>query len=96
MNASVALPFCALADFPGLWSRIVAAMRPGGRFAGQFFWDRDTCASLPGRTQHSQDEVVTLLEGFEIEMMRVEEEHDPSDLRSPKHRHLFHVVARKY
>jgi len=95
VNASFALPFCDPADFPGLWSRIVAAIRPGGRFAGQFFGDRDTWASLPGRTHHSQDEVVALLEGFDIEMMRVEEKDDPPELRSPKHWHLFHVVARK-
>ena len=75
--------------------RIVAAIRPGGRFAGQFFGDRDTWASLPGRTHHSRDEVMTLLEGFEIELMNEEEKDDPPELRSPKHWHLFHVVAKK-
>ena len=95
VNASFALPFCDPAHFPTLWDRIVAAIRPGGRFAGQFFGDRDTWASLPGRTHHSHDEVVALLEGFEIEMMNQEERDDPPDLRSPKHWQLFHVVARK-
>ena len=95
VNASFALPFCGPDDFPALWGRIIAAIRPGGRFAGQFFGDRDTWASLPGRTHHSRDEVVKLLEGFEIEMMNEEERDDPPDLRSPKHWQLFHVVAKK-
>lgn len=57
VKASFALPFCDPVDFPGLWSRIVTAIRPGGRFAGQFFGDRDSWASFPGRTHHSPDEV---------------------------------------
>ncbi|HSG48162.1 MAG TPA: class I SAM-dependent methyltransferase [Longimicrobiales bacterium] len=95
VNASFALPFCCREDFPGLWRRIVTAIRPGGRFAGQFFGDRDTWASLPGRTHHSRDEILQLLEDFQIEMMDEEEKDDPPDRRSPKHWHLFHVVARK-
>ena len=95
VNASFALPFCKPEVFPGLWHRIVSAIRPGGRFAGQFFGDRDTWASLPGRTHHSRVEVMTLLEGFEIEMMNEEEKDDPPELRNPKHWQLFHVVAKK-
>jgi len=95
VNASFALPFCKPAHFPALWSRIVAGIRPGGRFAGQFFGDRDTWASLPGRTHHSREEVIMLLDGFEIEMMTEEERDDPPELRSPKHWQMFHVVAKK-
>lgn len=96
VNASFALPFCSPEHFPALWSRIVAAIRPGGRFAGQFFGDRDTWAGLPGRTHHSRDEIMKLLEGFEIEVMNEEEKDDPPELRSPKHWQLFHVVAKKH
>jgi hypothetical protein len=96
VNASFALPFCEPRHFSELWTRIVAAIRPGGRFAGQFFGDRDSWASLPDRTHHSQDEVVKLLEGFEIEVMRTEERDDEPDVRNPKHWHLFHLVAKKH
>ena len=95
VNASFALPFCEPEHFPALWRRIVSAIRPGGRFAGQFFGDRDTWAALPGRSHHSEATVRTLLEGFEIEMFRVEERDDAPDVRNPKHWRLFHVVARK-
>jgi len=96
VNASFALPFCKPEHFAGLWARIVAAIRPGGRFAGQFFGDRDTWASLPGRSHHSRAEVMSLLADFDIEMMTEEERDDPPDVRSPKHWQLFHVVARKH
>ncbi|QQS40722.1 MAG: class I SAM-dependent methyltransferase [Acidobacteriota bacterium] len=95
VNASFALPFCKPEHFPRLWGKIVAAIWPGGRFAGQFFGDRDSWASIPNRTHHSREEVTKLLEGFEIEMMREEEKDDPPDVRNPKHWQLFHVVARK-
>jgi len=95
VNASFALPFCEPRNFPGLWSRIVAAIRPGGRFAGQFFGERDSWASLPGRTHHGRDEVLKLLKGFEIEMMNEEERDDTPEARNPKHWQLFHVVAKK-
>jgi len=96
VNASFALPFCRPEHFPALWDRIVAAMRPGGRFAGQFFGDRDTWAALPGRTHHSRDQIMKLLEGFEIELMHGEERDDPPELRNPKHWQLFHMVAKKH
>jgi len=95
VNASFALPFCEPRHFPELWGRIVAATPPGGRFAGQFFGDRDSWASLPNRTHQSREEVYKLLEGFEIEMVREEEKDEPPEVRNPKHWHLFHVVARR-
>jgi tellurite methyltransferase len=95
LNASFALPFCAPGHLPALWERIVAAIRPGGRFAGQFFGDRDSWASRADRTHHTHDEVVALLAEFDIEVLRIEERDDPPDGRDPKHWHLFHVVARK-
>jgi SAM-dependent methyltransferase len=95
VNASFALPFCEPRHFPALWSRIVEAIRPGGRFAGQFFGDRDTWASMPGRSHHSREQVMQLLESFEIETMREEERDDTPEVRKPKHWQIFHVTAKK-
>lgn len=95
VNASFALPFCEPQHFTAFWSRIVAAIRPGGRFAGQFFGKRDTWASRPDRVHQSREEVLDLLDGFEIEMMREEERDDTPEMRNPKHWQIFHVVARK-
>ena len=96
VNASFALPFCEPQYFEVLWNKIVASIRPGGRFAGQFFGNRDTWASLANRSHHSREEVLKLLEGFSIELMREEERDDPPGLRKPKHWHIFHIVARKH
>lgn len=95
LNASFALPFCEPRHFPALWSRIVKAIRPGGRFAGQFFGDRDTWSSMADRTHHSREQVLQLLESFEIEMMREEERDDTPEVRKPKHWQIFHVAAKK-
>ena len=96
VNASFALPFCEPQHFEELWNKIIRSIRPGGRFAGQFFGSRDTWASLPNRSHHSREEVLKLLEGFSIEMMREEERDDPPELRKPKHWQIFHIVARKH
>ena len=96
VNASFALPFCEPRYFPGLWDRIVAAIRPGGRFAGQFFGNRDSWASIPNRTHHSRGEILKLLQNFDIEMIREEERDDAPDVWHPKHWQVFHVVARKH
>jgi len=96
VNASFALPFCEPRHFCALWDKLVASIRPGGRFAGQFFGDRDTWASLPNRSHHSREEVLNCLEGFTIEMMREEERDDPPEVRNPKHWQIFHIVARKH
>lgn len=42
INASFCLPFCAREEFPGLWAKILAALRTGGRFCGHLFGDRDS------------------------------------------------------
>ena len=77
-------------------SRRARGATPLSRIAGQFFGARDSWASLPDRTHHTNEEVLKLLEGLEIEMMSEEERDDPPDVRNPKHWQLFHVVARKY
>ncbi len=95
VNASFALPFCPPAAFPALWQRVLDAIEPGGRFAGQFFGPDDTWASLPDRSHHARDEVRAMLAGLEIE--RLDEENRPGATHDgqSKHWHVFHVVARK-
>lgn len=94
LNASFTLPFCRPEHFPALWSRIVAAIRPGGRFAGQFFGPRDDWAALPDRTHHSLAQVRALLSAFSIEFFQEEDKDGQDSLSHPKHWHAFHVVAR--
>lgn len=54
INASFCLPFCPPEHFPGLWNKIVSALRVGGRFCGQLFGECDSWAIYPNMTHHTR------------------------------------------
>ena len=91
--ASYSLFFCDPGRFPDLWGRIGAAIRPGGRFAGELLGDRDTWAALEDRTALSRVAAEVLFTGWTVERFE-EEENDGEACGGPKHWHYFHVVAR--
>ena len=93
VNASYSLPFCA--RFDELWERIGAALRPGGRFSGQLFGDRDGWAPDPGITFLTRTEVEELLGAYDVERLDEVEEDSKTALGNPKHWHLFHIVVRR-
>jgi trans-aconitate methyltransferase len=93
--AGFSLPFCTPQHFPSLWATIVSALVPGGVFAGQLFGVHDSWASNPKMTFHTRTDVDTLLEPFEIKLLR-EVEEDGQAGSGPKHWHVFHLIARKY
>lgn len=95
VNSSFALPLCPPARFPALWAAIRVALRPGGRFAGQLYGDRDGWAEDSTLTTLRRDEVEALFAGFETEMFREEEADSTTPRGTPKHWHIFHIVARK-
>lgn len=95
LNASFSLPFCDPEHFNSVWERIVDAIEPGGRFAGQLFGDRDSWASIPDRSHHTREQVEALLAPFSIEMLKEEERQGQDCLGVSKHWHVFHIVARK-
>lgn len=94
VHASLSIPFCEPEHFPGLWDKIVDAVRPGGRFAGQFFGMRDSWAGDPAMTFHTEGQVRAMLEGFATESF-VEMDEDGVAVSGPKHWHVFTVIARK-
>ncbi|MEP4380056.1 MAG: methyltransferase domain-containing protein [Alphaproteobacteria bacterium] len=94
VNSSFALPLCTPTDFARVWQRIASSLRPGGRFAGQLYGDRDSWVGRDGMTFHTRVQVEALLAGFDIEHF-VEEEDDSTTPRGEtKHWHVFHIVAR--
>lgn len=95
VNSSFALPLCPPGRLSDLWRRIGAALRPGGRFAGQLYGDRDSWAGDPTLTHHTRAEAEALFAGFEIELFREEEEDSTTPRGTRKHWHVFHVVARR-
>ena len=95
LNSSFSLPFCHPDAFDALWTVIRAAIEPGGRFAGQFFGDRDTWATIEDRSHHTRLQVEKLLLGMELEHFQEEEKDSTDSEGQDKHWHVFHVVARQ-
>ncbi len=95
VNSSFAMPLCEPERFHELWMRIAEALPAGGRFSGQWYGVRDSWAGRPGMTFLERDAALTLLNGFEIEMFDEEEADSTTPRGTPKHWHIFHIVARK-
>lgn len=94
IHASLSIPFCEPEHFDALWQKIVNAIQPGGRFAGQFFGVRDSWANEPDMTFHTEEQVRAMLQPFEIESFH-EMDEDGNAVSGPKHWHVFTVIARK-
>ena len=94
IHASFSLPFCRTEHFDTFWAKIVDAVKPGGRFAGQFFGVRDSWADSDDMTFHTEDQVRNMFESFVIESFH-EQDEDGSSASGPKHWHVFTVIARK-
>jgi tellurite methyltransferase len=95
VNASFALPLCAPDAFPALWQKIARSLRPGGRFAGQLYGERDGWAGWPGMTHLNRDAARALFDAFALELFEEEESDAVTPRGRPKHWHIFHVVARR-
>lgn len=95
INAAFSLPLCPKAAFPAVWDKVVAALRPGGRFSGQLYGDRDSWVGREQITHLSRAEVDGYLQGLEVEHLEEEEDDSVTPRGTPKHWHIFHIVARK-
>ncbi|WP_017314841.1 class I SAM-dependent methyltransferase [Mastigocladopsis repens] len=95
VNASFSLPFCRPESFPILWQKILSSLRSGGRFCGQLFGERDSWAIYTSMNHHTRQQVETLLQPFEIEMLKEEDHPGKTAIGEEKHWHLFQIVARK-
>lgn len=94
LYASLSIPFCEPKHFLMLWNKIVSAVKPGGRFAGQFFGVRDSWAVRKDMTFQTEEQVRGLLQSFEIESFQ-ELDEDGQATSGPKHWHVFTLIARK-
>jgi SAM-dependent methyltransferase len=94
INASFALPLCEPARFPTVWARLTAAIRPGGRFAGQLYGLQDDWAGR-GVTTHDRAAIDSLCAGFRAEKLDEVIEDGVTVLGKPKRWHIFHLVLAK-
>lgn len=96
ISSQFALPFIPRDHFPEVISRMKAALAPGGIFAGQLFGIHDQW-NTPGSTTTflSRAEAESIL--ADLETLEFTEEDADGHVAdgSPKHWHVFHVLARK-
>lgn len=95
VNSSFALPLMAPDDFADVWQRITKSLAPGGRIACQLYGPRDTWVGRSGMSFHDRAAIEAMLDGFEIEMLREEEDDSTTPRGEAKHWHVFHIVACK-
>jgi hypothetical protein len=89
---AASLPFRPYGQFAALWARIVRALRPRGWFVGHLLGDRDIWASDPEVTALTRDQIVTLLNGFQIEAL-LERDEDIASSVGRIHSHTWSVIA---
>ena len=87
-----ALPFSA-ESFPHVWSRMRAALRPGGVLGVDLFGPKDSWAGSAHVKTLGEAEIRELLAGMELVEL-VERDEDGASLRGPKHWHVFSLIAR--
>jgi SAM-dependent methyltransferase len=93
INASFCLPFCPAEHFPELWDVILTALKPGGRFCGHLFGERDSWASFSNVLTHTRAQVEQLLQSLTVEWLDEEEHPGKTALGEDKYWHLFNIVA---
>jgi len=95
VNSSFALPLCRKTNFLNIWRRIYDSLRSGGRFSGQLYGNRDQWAGNPTNTHFTLAEVWTLIGQYDVEKFWEEETDSVTPRGTPKHWHIYHIVARK-
>lgn len=96
INAQFALPFMRQELFAVVFVRLKAALKPGGFFVGQFFGVHDSWnTSENAMTFFSREEAEQQLKGLEIVEFEEEDRDGAAADGTPKHWHVFHIIARQ-
>jgi len=93
--SSFSIPFCKPESFDDFWAKIVNAIRPGGRFSGNLFGEKDEWIYMQDVTFITIDHIDELFKGFEIEYFKEQYSEGPSVLTPTKLWHLFEIAAKK-
>ena len=94
-SAMFALPFNSPETFDATFEKIKKSLKEGGIFCGQFFGINDEWRTAHKKmTFHTKKQVNKILEGFEILFFEEMEENSATANGTPKHWHLFHIIAR--
>lgn len=94
-SAMLSLPFIKPAYFNKVFEKIRNSLKKDGIFCGQFLGLNDEWAQNPHNTFHTKSQVENLLAGLEIILFQEEEIDGIIAKGSPKHWHVFRIIARK-
>jgi len=92
--SSWSLPYCPRERWHAFWQGLRAALRPGGRIAGDLFGPRHAWADEDGILTLSEDEARQALQGLQIEAFDIEDGWRPSGGEMTRW-HAFGVSARR-
>jgi tellurite methyltransferase len=95
VNASFSLFFGTREFFAPLWQKIIASLKPGGRFAGQLLGRRDSWVGRRNVVACDDVELDKLIAGLIVEQRGVEEVDSVTPRGEAKHWHIHHLVLRK-
>jgi SAM-dependent methyltransferase len=96
ISAQFALPFMPRDRFATMFGRLKAALAPGGVFAGQFFGVHDEYNNTERvMTFLTRAEAEDLLSDLEVIELTEEDADGHKADGSPKHWHVFHILARR-
>jgi tellurite methyltransferase len=96
VNAQFSLPFIARSQFDATVQRLRDAVRPGGVMAATFFGKNDEW-NVAGTQQtfSTQVDIERIFIGWDlIQLTEVDEDGQTAD-GTPKHWHVFHVIAQR-
>lgn len=93
--AMSSLPFIAPKDFNEVWQSIKHSLAPQGIFCGNFFGINDDWANNTEMTFHRKAQVEQLLSDFTIHSFEEVDQDATTADGTPKHWHLFNVIAQK-
>ncbi len=95
INAQYSLPFIAPERFDDIFKRIIASLKIGGIFSGQFFGNGDEWAHKDTMTFLTKSQVQSLLKQFEVLYFEEEKKEKPTAAGTLKRWHVFHCIFRK-
>lgn len=94
--ANFSLPFCLKEYFREFWNKIVQSIQKDGYFVGNFFGPNDSWAFTREEMVFlSKEQVIALLEPFEILKFKEIETDGKTGLEKMKHWHIFEIIAKK-
>lgn len=93
--SSFGVPFCRPEFFDAFWDKIVAAIKPGGRFVGNLFGEKDEWSALPEVTFMTREQAEGLFSQFEMEYFRELHTEGVAVLTPTKMWHYYEIVAKK-